>query len=88
VVVDANDVVEFKGSDAVVHRRHSVFIGGELEASDGRVRTKYLCKDSVDVGFEVVVEGSSGICPTTTHVKRLNEAEFQYLLSRFPYRKG
>lgn len=88
VVENADGVIRFKGADAIVHGRHSTFIGGDMEAADGRLRTKYLCKDPGGCGFEVVVEGASAIGRATAQVKPLSEAEFQYLLSRYPYRKN
>lgn len=87
VVENEDGVIGFKGADALVHGRHSTFTGGDMDAPDGRLRTKYLCKDPGGCGFEVVVEGASGIGMATTQVKPLSEAEFQHLLSHYPYRK-
>jgi hypothetical protein len=87
VVENADGVMDFKGADATVHGRHSTFVGGDMDAPDGRLRTQYLCKDPGGCGFEVVVEGASGIGRATAQVKPLSEAEFQYLLSRYPCRR-
>jgi len=88
VVKNTEGAMVFKGADAVVHGQHSLFVGGEMEALDGRLRALYLCKNPDGAGFEVVVEGASAIGPAITQVKRLDEAAFQYRLTRFPYRRG